>query len=67
MQKYSEFTESYFSGPAQFLVYFIQIQILPHFDLIVGIGRDVINTSTPFVFAIPSINPFFSPSALDQC
>jgi hypothetical protein len=65
MEEDSEFTEAEVSGPSQFLVDLVEVQLFPHLDLVVSVGRDVVYASSPLVAVVPVEGFLLSPTSRD--
>jgi len=62
VQEYSHFRETDVMCPFKLLINGVEIEILPHFNFIVGVGRDVVNSRSPRILVIPIESLLLSPS-----
>ena len=64
-EKHAQGLEAQLLGPAQFLVDGGMIigDLAPHFNLIIGVGGDIIAPCQPRVLCIPLVDFFYRPSS----
>jgi hypothetical protein len=66
VQEHTHLAEAQLCRPTQLAVHRLQVQLFPHLDLVVGIGRDVVGSRAPQVAAIPLEGLLLGPPALSS-